>query len=1162
MKKIYIIAVLSFLFFKSYSQDFLGISTGNFSGVSGVMLQPASIVDSRHKFDINLFSTSVNYSNNYFLVNRDAILKFNKNSFNDYQTFKTRYLTEASLPTGERVFLNVNNRTQVPLSFMATTGKKSAIALNIQSRSMIQGRGISQDLARMAYNGFYFPPLNNNTIDASGFNLKALNWAEVGFTYGRVLYSSDKHFFKAAVTGKYLAGVASINMGSNDIRFSVNNDSSLNFNTNRFDYNHNKNADFDMAFDKNFSPDANAVGFDAGLVYEYRGNFQKFKYIRNDDEKSYLADRRDVNKYIFKLGVSLLDVGMFRFQNPDNVNSFNANITNWNLASANYNTIREFDTALANRVVAIPGSRFYNAYLPAALSVQFDLRFVKGFYLNAMAYRPVNIGKDAGQRFNSYGFYTITPRWESRHFGVYIPYTISDKNSLTNYRGNLLGATVRMGPLFIGSSNLGTMLFNENLKAADVHVGLKIGITYGKPNKSSTYVDRLFSKKSDEPLPLITRNNNNVNDPVLIRKIDTVMLQRNDTNRLFVDYNKGKIYDIPNSKGNIIIVNNYYYGDAPTPVIKSDISGSQDTLVEYYKQLNLQKDSMLLQINNAENDRNKKLIADSINYKRKQLDSLIREMQLLRIQMDSVNTVDSLDVSILPSNNEVLINEQRNMAGIKSKADTVTSKTFVNQGRESIALASRPDSFSQNNVIIKKKNSDTSKVKVAVRDTGSLNNSSASFLNNQQKEVSQRGVVNRNEKKSADSTKVIVAINDTELSKASNASVLNDRQNDVKRQRGLASAEKKSVDSSKLGVAIDDTVFSTATKATVLNDRQTDGKPPVVLNAVETKSVDSNKRRVAIDDTATYRKTDVKVLNDREKDVNLQVDSPHNLKKNIDGSNAKLAINGSEKAKTSTTSVSNEQEKDLKRQIVKNAAADSYNRQRELDQERLINEFRNETSRIRNDIARLQASSANSNRNYRGNNSVVPIILPSTRSNETVYKTAPVRRDTVYIRDTVKQRDTVRITSSDTVRLLIDKPVVKEVPAQMAISPVKVLRDTIIKQASFDYAKMPETVVLFGLGKATVQQVYFKRLDFIAGVLLKEKVLQVAITGHSDKSGSPETNRALSLKRAQNISTYLISKGVASEQINTNAVSYLEPAVQGNTNNANSQNRRVVIQFL
>ncbi len=1074
MKKIYIITALTFSFFTSRSQDFLGFSTGNFSGVSGVMLQPASIVDSRYKFDINLFSTSVNYSNNYFLVNRDAILKFNKNNFNDYQTFKARYLSEANLVTGERVFLNINNRTQIPLSFMVTTGKKSAIALNIQSRSMIQGRGITQELAKMAYNGFYFPPLNNRTIDASGFNLNALNWAEVGFTYGRVLYASDRHFFKAAVTGKYLAGVASINMASNDIRLSVNNDSSINFNSNRFDYNHNKNADFDMAFNKNFSPDANAVGFDAGLVYEYRGNFKKFKYMRNDDEKSYLADRRDVNKYIFKLGVSLLDVGMFRFQKPDNVNSFNANITNWNLASANYNTIREFDTALANRVTALPGSKFYNAYLPAALSVQFDLRFVKGFYLNAMAYRPVNIGKDAGQRFNSYGFYAITPRWESRHIGIYIPYTISDKNSLTNYRGNLLGATVRLGPLFIGSSNLGTMLFNENLKAADVHLGLKIGITYGKPNKSSTYIDRLFSKKDDAELPLITAGTNRTNDTVFVKNAESAMMQKSDTNRLLIDYNKGKVYDSPNSKGNIIIVNNYYYGNAPsTSVIKSDSSNGQFMLTQYYKQLNLQKDSLLLQMNNADIERNKKVIADSINYKKYQLDSLIREMQLLRIQMDSVNVKDSSGVSILSGNRGAFVNGGNYIPGLQQIADTIASRNVITPFSDSMDLVVRMDSLAGNNAIIKKKSFDSSKTSVAKIDTVALKADTMLVLNGQQKRVKSLG--------------------------------------------GKASAEKKSVDSSNVTLTINGPVKTTANAVPIFNDQQKDKKKQMVKIPVAKKGLDSSKGRVTANDPVVVESKAVPVFKDQQ-------------------TGAKLKVNPS-------------------------PSADIYNRRRDIDQERLLNEFRNETSRIRNDIARLQASAADNNRNYRGNNTLVPIILPPAK-NETVYKDAPVVRDTIYIRDTLRKSDTIRITNTDTVTLLVDKPVIKTVPLEVVAAPIKVLRDTIVKQASFDYAAMPETVVLFGLGKSALQQVYFKRLDFIAGVLLKEKALQVAVTGHSDKSGSPEINRALSLKRAQNISTYLLSKGVSNEQINTTAVSYLEPAVEGNTNNANSQNRRVVIKFL
>jgi hypothetical protein len=133
--------VLSALLFSTpvLSQGFAGLNAGNYAGVTGVMLQPASIVDSRFKFDINLFSTDVRYSNNYFLLDRNVLLKFNKTSFDDYRTFRSKYLSEAKLDPGEKTFFNISNRTQLPLSFMATLSEKSAIAFNLQSRSMIQG---------------------------------------------------------------------------------------------------------------------------------------------------------------------------------------------------------------------------------------------------------------------------------------------------------------------------------------------------------------------------------------------------------------------------------------------------------------------------------------------------------------------------------------------------------------------------------------------------------------------------------------------------------------------------------------------------------------------------------------------------------------------------------------------------------------------------------------------------------------------------------------------------------------------------------------------------------------------------------------------------------------------------------------------------------------
>jgi hypothetical protein len=55
-----------------YSQNYLGITPSNYSGVMGTDLQPASFVDGRFAFDLNLGSANFNsYTNGLALDTRD-----------------------------------------------------------------------------------------------------------------------------------------------------------------------------------------------------------------------------------------------------------------------------------------------------------------------------------------------------------------------------------------------------------------------------------------------------------------------------------------------------------------------------------------------------------------------------------------------------------------------------------------------------------------------------------------------------------------------------------------------------------------------------------------------------------------------------------------------------------------------------------------------------------------------------------------------------------------------------------------------------------------------------------------------------------------------------------------------------------------------------------
>lgn len=998
MKKCLLFILSAFLLSPQlFSQRFVGFNTGNYAGITGVMLQPASIVDSRFKFDINLFSTDVRYSNNYFLLNRDVLLKFNKNNFDDYPTFRARYLSEAQLAAGEKAFFNISNRTQLPLSFMVNLSEKSALALNIQSRTMIQGRNISQDLAKLAFNNFYYQPFNNQSVDASNLSLQSLSWAEVGLTYGRVLLNSGNHFLKGAITGKYLGGVSSFNLGSNNLTVRVNNDSTFNFNADRVNYNHNKNADLNKVFDTRFRPDANAFGADAGLVYEYRGHLNNFRYIRNDDEESYEVKRRDLNKYIFRLGVSLLDVGMFTFTKPDNTNSFRADINNWDIRNANYSTLANFDTALKNRVTPLANDpREYNVYLPGALSVQMDIRFVKGLYLNALAYRPLKMGSRAGSRFDNYGYYSITPRFEKRHFGIYVPYTFSDRNDITNFRDNRLGLALKLGPVFFGSSNLGSMAFNKKLKAADFFVGLKIGFTYGKPSK----VERLFnSKKQSGYIDPTTVNDSSDIDNERIAASKTSMQRENKTpvnidtatRRMILDYSKGQVYTDGKTGQVIIVNNNYYYGNARGNGIDSFYNPNMPSRSAQPNNYNVDSVMRINQAQKRRVDSANNILRDSLSQKRQQLDTLINRLNKLRQQLDSTNKADSSMGYNRGQNSPVIV-----MNDTATKMDVSIAKTDDN--------------------------------------TAKLNGNRDTNLNR------------------TDSLANIAIKNDT-----------------IK----LVTAPTAKNETSKKKV--------TTTSAASTQQRPTPAERSLPTTEDNAALIAANNRAVR------------------------------------------------------------------QQQTLRDESYDNYIRQSE---------------RLQADIERLERQMAN-------NRSVVYTPKPVQYSNQPAYNATEQRSPVSYpvivpaapqaapekivVHDTVRIRDTVFLAAKDVaIRPAVTIPNTVYVP----VTTTEIIKEKI------DYKNLPAENVLFGTGQATISQVYIQKLNYLANILLKNPELQISITGHTDKTGSPAANELLSLKRANAVKTFFTRKGINENRMQLAAVAAEDPLVEGNTKNAKMQNRRVEIKIL
>jgi OOP family OmpA-OmpF porin len=87
----------------------------------------------------------------------------------------------------------------------------------------------------------------------------------------------------------------------------------------------------------------------------------------------------------------------------------------------------------------------------------------------------------------------------------------------------------------------------------------------------------------------------------------------------------------------------------------------------------------------------------------------------------------------------------------------------------------------------------------------------------------------------------------------------------------------------------------------------------------------------------------------------------------------------------------------------------------------------------------------------------------------------------------------------------------------------------------------PQDAVFFDSGKATLRRDAREELDDLVFMLKGVNIVVIDVVGHADRSGSDAQNRALSLRRAQAVKSYLVSKGIAVERVQAEGRGAREP---------------------
>ncbi|BBL24397.1 MULTISPECIES: outer membrane protein OmpA [Comamonas] len=133
-------------------------------------------------------------------------------------------------------------------------------------------------------------------------------------------------------------------------------------------------------------------------------------------------------------------------------------------------------------------------------------------------------------------------------------------------------------------------------------------------------------------------------------------------------------------------------------------------------------------------------------------------------------------------------------------------------------------------------------------------------------------------------------------------------------------------------------------------------------------------------------------------------------------------------------------------------------------------------------------------------------------------------------------------------------PAVAPAPAAVAPAPAPApavaSKVTFAADAFFDFDK----AVLKPEGKA--------KLDDVASKVKDINLEVVIAVGHTDSIGSDAYNQKLSVRRAEAVKAYLVSKGIAKDRVYTEGKGEKQPVADNKTKEGRAKNRRVEIEVV
>jgi hypothetical protein len=488
------------------SQDFLPVLSDNYMGINQVTLQPAAIADNRFERDFSLLGFNCDIFNDAMRYRSKWILNPLGVLTNKKWWDENTYLDE---PNGKDKNFYMSQSIMGP-GFLVSIGEKHALGFTFRLRSITNTDDLIEPLFHSIYSQYKDDRYWNQWYHDDKMRSVQHIFGDYGFTYAAEVLNRGVHFLKAGATLKILHGIASAYVQAEDLYFYYDGAEGteaepMSWNSpavygglsgNWGSYDDQGNYDYYITYKLTAKP---SVGLDFGFVYEFRPNYKQYNY--NVDGRKYL-NRKDRNKYLVKVGFSMLDIGRLKYKKeynsfnlsaaftPDYAQRYNngdnsvpAN-TEWlDVDKANFSFMEyvNFVDTLYQRYLTDRGVEkldgdpgYFKMRLPTSFSFQVDVKAYRFIYVNLTTFTGLNQSFSTVPNSHYISNYSITPRFEAKWLTVSVPIQYNQYQKLN------VGLGVRTAFVYFGITNLFSAMVKDS-HGLNIYIGAKLPVFQGKP---------------------------------------------------------------------------------------------------------------------------------------------------------------------------------------------------------------------------------------------------------------------------------------------------------------------------------------------------------------------------------------------------------------------------------------------------------------------------------------------------------------------------------------------------------------------------------------------------------------------------------------------------------------------------------------------------------